>query len=229
MKKVLLEYVNMFAYTVTGLVFGLSFFLIFINFYHMEELSYTKDVASYNTLNKEDIISKVETIKNNINVYNQDSYTGNLNIYGLNTAKLKLESCIEIIESEEMMKYLQLNNIGINDSYNFTISFKNKILNDCLVIQIKSMFNTDTVATLPNFDIIKPYVELNVDTLLDSTNYVQSNIENSDHYYFTTENNRANFFDIVSDSYSNTMNDYQNALDLMVEISNWYKGVVVGG
>lgn len=229
MKKVLLEYANMFAYTVTGLVFGLSFFLIFINFYHMEELSYTKDVASYNTLNKEDIISKVETIKNNINVYNQDSYTGNLNIYGLNTAKLKLESCIEIIESEEMMKYLQLNNIGINDSYNFTISFKNKILNDCLVIQIKSMFNTDTVATLPNFDIIKPYVELNVDTLLDSTNYVQSNIENSDHYYFTTENNRANFFDIVSDSYSNTMNDYQNALDLMVEISNWYKGVVVGG
>lgn len=229
MKKVLLEYANMFAYTVTGLVFGLSFFLIFINFYHMEELSYTKDVASYNALNKENLVSKVETIKNNINVYNQDSYTGNLNIYGLNTVKLKLESCIKIIESEEMMKYLQLNNIGINDSYNFTISFKNKILNDCLVIQIKSMFNTDTVATLPNFDIIKPYVELNVDTLLDSTNYVQSNIENSDHYYFTTENNRANFFDIVSDSYSNTMNDYQNALDLMVEISNWYKGVVVGG
>lgn len=229
MKKVLLEYANMFAYTVTGLVFGLSFFLIFINFYHMEELSYTKDVASYNALNKENLVSKVETIKNNINVYNQDSYTGNLNIYGLNTVKLKLESCIKIIESEEMMKYLQLNNIGINDSYNFTISFKNKILNDCLVIQIKSMFNTDTVATLPNFDIIKPYVELNVDTLLDSINYVQSNIENSDHYYFTTENNRANFFDIVSDSYSNTMNDYQNALDLMVEISNWYKGVVVGG
>ena len=35
MKKVLLEYANVFAYTITGLVFGLSFFLLFINFYHI--------------------------------------------------------------------------------------------------------------------------------------------------------------------------------------------------
>ena len=33
MKKFLLEYANLIAYTITGLIFGLSFFLIFINFY----------------------------------------------------------------------------------------------------------------------------------------------------------------------------------------------------
>lgn len=229
MKKVLLEYANVFAYTITGLVFGLSFFLLFINFYHMQELAETVDVSSYNDTNKATVESKIETIRNNISVYNQSTYTGSLNIYGLNTVQLKLQDCLEILESEDMMKYFELDEIGINDSYNFTLDFKNKILNDCLVMQVKSMFNTDTVAMLPNFNIIKPYVELNLDTLLDSTNYVQSNIENSDHYYFSTETNKANFFNLVDDSYSDVMNSYQNYLDLLVEISNWYRNVVLGG
>lgn len=229
MKKVLLEYANVFAYTITGLVFGLSFFLLFINFYHMQELAETVDVSSYNDTNKATVESKIETIRNNISVYNQSTYTGSLNIYGLNTVQLKLQDCLEILESEDMMKYFELDEIGIKDSYNFTLDFKNKILNDCLVMQVKSMFNTDTVAMLPNFNIIKPYVELNLDTLLDSTNYVQSNIENSDHYYFSTETNKANFFNLVDDSYSDVMNSYQNSLDLLVEISNWYRNVVLGG
>ena len=229
MKKVLLEYANVFAYTITGLIFGLSFFLLFINFYHMQELAETVDVSSYNDTNKVSVESKIETIRNNISVYNQSTYTGSLNIYGLNTVQLKLQDCLEILESDDMMKYFELDEIGIKDSYNFTLNFKNKILNDCLVMQVKSIFNTDTVAMLPNFNIIKPYVELNLDTLLDSTNYVQSNIENSDHYYFSTETNKANFFNLVDDSYSDVMNSYQNSLDLLVEVSNWYRNVVLGG
>ena len=226
MKKVLLEYANVFAYTITGLIFGLAFFLLFINFYHMQELAETVDVSAYNDTNKASVEEKIETIRNNINVYNQSTYNGSLNIYGLNTVQLKLQDCLEIIESEDMMKYFELDEIGINDSYNFTVD---KILNDCLVMQVKSLFNTDTVATLPNFDTIKPYVELDLEALLDSTNYVQSNIENSDHYYFSTETNKANFFNLVDDSYSDIMNSYQNSLDLLVEVSNWYRDIVIGG
>ena len=229
MKEALLEYANTFAYTITGLIFGLAFFLLFINFYHMQELSETYDISTYNDTNKASVEEKVNIIKNNINVYDQSTYKGSLNIYGLNTIKLKLEDCLEIIESEDMMKYFELNEIGINDSYNFTVDFKNKILNDCLVMQVKSLFNTDTVALLPNFNIIKPYVELNLDTLLDSINYVQSNVENSDHYYFSTDTNKTNFFNLIEDSYTDTMNSYQNSLNLLVEVSNWYKGIVLGG
>ena len=229
MKEALLEYANTFAYTITGLIFGLAFFLLFINFYHMQELSETYDISTYNDTNKASVEEKVNIIKNNINVYDQSTYKGSLNIYGLNTIKLKLEDCLEIIESEDMMKYFELDEIGINDSYNFTVDFKNKILNDCLVMQVKSLFNTDTVALLPNFNIIKPYVELNLDTLLDSINYVQSNVENSDHYYFSTNTNKTNFFNLIEDSYTDTMNSYQNSLNLLVEVSNWYKGIVLGG
>ena len=229
MKKILLEYANMFAYAITGLVFGLSFFLLFINFYHMQELSLTVDVTALNDTNKASIQSKIETIKNNISVYDQSTYTGNLNIYALNNAKLKLESCVEVFERDEMMKYLELDQIGIKDAYNFTIDYKNNILNDCLVMQIKSMFSSDVIALLPNYNLIEPYVDNNINILLSSIDYVESNIENSDHYYFTTDNNKNNFFDLVNDSYFDTMKNYQNALDLVVEISNWYRSVVIGG
>ena len=229
MKKIILNYSNMFAYAITGLVFGLSFFLLFINFYHMQELSLTVDVTALNDTNKASIQSKIETIKNNISVYDQSTYTGNLNIYALNNAKLKLESCVEVFERDEMMKYLELDQIGIKDAYNFTIDYKNNILNDCLVMQIKSMFSSDVIALLPNYNLIEPYVDNNINILLSSIDYVESNIENSDHYYFTTDNNKNNFFDLVNDSYSDTMKNYQNALDLVVEISNWYRSVVIGG
>ena len=195
----------------------------------MQELNTKVDMTAYNQNNKALVEEKLETIRNNINVYNQSTYNGSLNIYGLNTVQIKLQNCLEILESKDMMKYFELGEVGINNSYNFSLDFKNKILNDCLVMQIKSLFNTDTVATLPNFNIIKPYVDLDLDTLLGSTDYIQSNIENSDHYYFSTDNNKTNFFDLTEDSYSGVMNNYQNSLDLMVEISNWYRSIVIGG
>ncbi len=229
MKKILLEYINVFAYTIIGLIFGLAFFLLFLNFYHMQELDAKVDVTSYNENNRVKAEEKIATIRNNINVYNQSTYNGTLNIYGLNTVQIKLQNCLEVLESDEMMKYFKLDKIGVEDSYNFSIDFKNRILNDCLVMQIKSIFNTDTVASLPNFSIIRPFADLGIDTLLGTTDYIQSNIENSDHYYFSTTNNKINFFDLAEDSYADVMNSYQSSLDLMVEVSNWYRNVVIGG
>ena len=146
-----------------------------------------------------------------------------------NTAKIKLEECVKALESEELVKYFDQNTVYVKDVYDFSIDFKNIVLNDCLVMQLKSMFSTDTIATLPNYNIIKPYVDLNIDNLLDSSSYVQSNLENVDHYYFSTDINKTNFFDLTEDSYADIMNTYQNSLDLLVEVSNWYRSVVVGG
>ncbi len=229
MKKLLLDYTNILAYTITGLIFGLSFFLLFINFYHMQELNETTDISPYTETNKTTVEEKVTLIRNNISVYSQSTYTGSLDIYALNNIQANLQECTDIIESEDMMKYLRLEKIGIKDSYNFAIAFKNNILNDCLVMQIKSMLNIESVSTLPNFETIKPYIELDIDNLLYSSDYIINNLENSDHYYFTTETNKNNFFNLVEDSYYSIMNSYQNSLDLIVEISNWYKEIVIGG
>ena len=39
MKKILFEYINIFAYVIVGLAFGFSFFLLFLNFYHYKEVN----------------------------------------------------------------------------------------------------------------------------------------------------------------------------------------------
>lgn len=229
MKKILLEYANMIAYTITGFVFGLAFFLLFINFYHMQEINTSVDIANYNTSNKQEIVNKINTIKANISVYDRDNYSGNLNIYALNAVQANLQKSVEILESQEMMKYFDYSDIHLKDAYNFSIDFRNNVLNDCLVMQIKSLVNTDTVNTLPNFTVIKPYLEFDIDSLTDSSTYIQSNLENADHYYFSTDTNKTNFFDLTKDSYTNIVAKYQSALDLLVEFSNWYRSIVVGG
>lgn len=229
MKKILLEYANMIAYTITGLVFGLAFFLLFINFYHMQEINTSVDIANYNTSNKQEIVNKINIIKANISVYDRDNYSGNLNIYALNAVQANLQKSVEILESQEMMKYFDYSDIHLKDAYNFSIDFRNNVLNDCLVMQIKSLVNTDTVNTLPNFTVIKPYLEFDIDSLTDSSTYIQSNLENADHYYFSTDTNKTNFFDLTKDSYTNIVAKYQSTLDLLVEFSNWYRSIVVGG
>ena len=92
MKKLLLEYANTFAYTITGLVFGCAFFLLFINFYHMQELGTTYDVTTFNETNKAEINEKINTIKNNLSVYSQSTYTGDLNIFALNNIQNNLNN-----------------------------------------------------------------------------------------------------------------------------------------
>lgn len=229
MKKLLLEYANLIGYTITGLIFGLSFFLLFINFYHYEEINTTYDASSNVVTNKENINSKISTIKNNISVYNTNNYSGNLNVYGLNSMQLKLQSCVEILESEDMMKYFDINSVQLKDVYNFASDFNNNVLNDCFVMQLKSGFNEDTVSSLPNANIIKPYTDITFENLVSSTDYIISNVENADHYYFSTTNNKDNFFNLTEDSYLSLSFAYQNTLDFLVEVSNWYRMIVVGG
>ena len=65
--------------------------------------------------------------------------------------------------------------------------------------------------------------------LLKSGTYVASNIENADSYYFSNDMNRGNIFNLTKDSYQETMKDYQDTLDLLVEISSWFQREVIGG
>ena len=229
MKKILLEYALMIGYTVTGLVFGVAFFLLFINFYHSQELAYVADVKSINATALEVSKNKIETIRNNLSVYNQNTYSGPYDIYALNTVQLKLQACLDDLESDKVSKYLAMDSIGIQDTYDFIIAIKDTALNDCLVMKVKSLFNNDIIAGLPNYYVIKPYVELDSNSLTGSLDYVQNLLEDTDHYHFSTDTNKKNFFSTVENSYTTGIGKYQLTLDLLVQISEWYKTVVVGG
>lgn len=229
MKKILFEYANIIAYTVTGLIFGLAFFLIFINFYHYQEVNGVVDVKDYNKRNKDLIVDKINTIKSNINVYEQGTYSGSFNIYGLNNTKIKLQKCVEVLESEEIMNQFDKEQIEMKDVYQFTRLLKNEVLNDCLIMQAMSIFKTDSTVDFPNVNNMENLMDLNVNTISSSVNFVQKSLENADHYYFSTDTNKNNFFNLLNDSYYNSVNNYQATVDLLVVISEWYKNIVIGG
>ena len=56
MKKILGEYSQILGYTFTGLVFGLSCFIIFLNFYHFKEVGTTVGKTNYTN----DLYTKVQ-------------------------------------------------------------------------------------------------------------------------------------------------------------------------
>ena len=94
----------MFAYALTGLVFGFSFFLLFLNFYHYKELGTKIDVSSEVVANDQKTKEKLEKIKTNINSYQQNSYQGRNNIYDMNSIQIKLNNCVKVFESDEYLK-----------------------------------------------------------------------------------------------------------------------------
>ena len=53
MKKILFEYINIFAYVIVGLAFGFSFFLLFLNFYHYKEVNTKINVSANVVDNRE--------------------------------------------------------------------------------------------------------------------------------------------------------------------------------
>ncbi len=229
MKKVLLEYANIIGNTVTGLVFGLAFFLLFINFYHAKELAEGADISAFTATNQQNASTKIATIKENSNSYHQNSYGGKESIYDMNAVQLKLNSCVTIFESEEAQKFVNKTQISLKDAYDFNNFYQNTILNDCLIMQMSALTADDGTITIGALSQIKPFIRLTVEQLLSSPSYISNNIKNADSYYYTSDTNRTTIFDLTKDSYFYTMSNYQNTLDLLVEISNWYKGVVLGG
>ena len=60
MKKILFEYINIFAYVIVGLAFGFSFFLLFLNFYHYKEVNTKINVSANVVDNREKTTEKLK-------------------------------------------------------------------------------------------------------------------------------------------------------------------------
>ena len=229
MKKILLEYINVFAYAVVGIVFGFSFFLLFINFYHYKEINETINVKEEMENYKQKTEEKLTKIKDNISLYQQNTYNGRNNIYDMNSIQIKLNSCVKSFESEEYKNLTDKENIEIKDVYKLGKFYQNTILNDCVVLQLSSLADESSSYSITSLSTIRPFLKTNINQLLTSNGYITSNLENADNYYFTNDISKSSIFFLAKDSYSAINKNYQNTLDFLVEISEWYKSEVVGG
>lgn len=227
MKKILIEYSNVIAYTITGLVFGFSFFLLFLNFYHYRDVNMTYQKQDSDRNVEEDLKIKLNQVKINISGFDINTYKGNEDPTSLASVKSRLDICVKKIDTQEFQNILSKNSINIKDIYEMQQFYQVQISNECLVKQLYEISLPDKL-NLSSLKTMAPFLENNINQLLKSTDYVQKVIKNNSSYAFSSETSKIDLYDQTKDSYYTILNSYVSAIDVMYDLSTWYKEVSGG-
>ncbi len=231
MKRILGEYSQILGYTFTGLVFGLSFFILFINFYHYKEVSITVQATDYTREIYSKIQNNLAQVKSNASLYDVNSYAGSENKYELLSIQSRLNLCMNSFEDEKIKEFFDKKTIGISDVYKLESLYQQKVINGCIVKQIYDLTSIEGDAakfTSNSVRTIAPFIKLESNALIKRTGFISSNIKNNSSYYFGNRDARNNIFDLTKDSYYEVLNSYEEASSFLVEISNWYVKVIGG-
>lgn len=211
MRQLLLEYLYIVGYSIVGFVFGISFFLLFINLYHCVEVNgvYKKNNYELNSYKRiEDVLNKI-----NKNIYTNSSNNSN-------SISDKLKTCVNIISDSDTYTLMSKKNITIRDVYMLQQNLQDNIINECLIKQIYPITNKKY-----DNNIINDYnllLKNNIDMLRYRNNYLLDNIKNNSSYYFSSDNFKMNVFDVTKDNYYEVMSLYTDSLDLLYDFSLLY-------
>lgn len=211
MRQLLLEYLYIVGYSIVGFVFGISFFLLFINLYHCVEVNgvYKKNNYELNSYKRiEDVLNKI-----NKNIYTNSSNNSN-------SISDKLKTCVNIISDSDTYTLMSKKNITIRDVYMLQQNLQDNIINECLIKQIYPITNKKY-----DNNIINDYnllLKNNIDMLRYRNNYLLDNVKNNSSYYFSSDNFKMNVFDVTKDNYYEVMSLYTDSLDLLYDFSLLY-------
>lgn len=225
MKNIIIEYFNLIGYSITGIIFGFSFFMLFINFYHYKDVSnvYIKQDSDFK-LNQE-IKNKIVKINENIDSFDINKYNGQENIYSLASIKSRIGVCVSKINTPEFNNILDKKEINIKDVYDMQQFYQINISNECLVKQLYELTSVDSKIQISNLDKITPFMQDNIESLIKSTDYLQKVIKNNSSYSFTSESSKIDLYDSNKDSYYDLLNKYNTAIDFIYDVSLWFKEV----
>ncbi len=228
MKKLLIEYINIVGYIITGLVFALSCFILFVNLYHGKEVSNefvkSEGYIDVYTKNKE----KIEKIKNNASSFNPNFYRGEVDQTDLIAIKSKLDMCASKYEQTKANKIFVKEKINIQDVYQLLNFYQSDIVNDCVTLQIYSMNISSNSARVQSFHYMKPYIVINSKVLMNDLSYVKRVLQNNSSYQFSSDYDKINIFNMTRDSYTKIESSYQNSIDLVYTVSEWFNQIIRG-
>ncbi len=231
MKKFIVDYIHIIAMTLTGLLFGLSFFLLFLNFYHVKEVSYSYTPSESSSITYEKMLSRINTIQNNASVYNQSNYQGSEDAYEMLGIQSKLNNCVKKYQEENLKKLFSKKSYLAKDVFELLNYYQNNILNGCVVLQMYNLVDTDqSTYKSDQLKKVAPFLKLEIDSLLNNgLSYVRSNLKNNDIYYFSNDDSKNTVFELTRDSYQEVLSNYTKTLDFLETFSTWYKDIVLGG
>ena len=226
MKKILNEYIKIIGYTIVGLLFGLSFFLLLTNLYHKNEVNktYVKNDDDLKIISETS--KKLDIINKNISFFELSSYKGSYDLYEMSEIKNKLEICVKNIKNSNINKYLEKKEITLLDVYNLQQSFQIDIANECLIRQIYDL----TITEGENNSVVvnsglTPFLDNNIKQLITTNDYLSKTLKNNSSYHFNSNYSSVNLINPVKDSYYQVVSNYNKSIDFIVDFSNWYNSL----
>ena len=209
MSKKIRNYLGLLAYTITGLIFGFAFFLLFLNIYHMSEVNFkyaksSEEIKAYNDFSGSLTLLKNKIDKINLNDEKQINISNRLN------------RCVESLDNEEFLNYVKKKKIDDLDIYQMKNVFQNEIVDGCLAKQLYAM-TEDT----NNKDIL-PFIKNDIDLLLANMSYLEDNILDNSSYKFSSNFSKTNIYNAKQEGYYQVINSYRRVIDLVNIVSDYY-------
>ena len=225
MKKLFIEYFNLIGFSITGIVFGFTFFLLFINFYHYKDVSsvYIKQDSDFK-MNAE-IQNKLAKINDNISSFDVNKYSGTENVYSLASIKSRINTCVTKINTQEFNEMLEKKEVDIKDVYDMQQFYQINISNECLVKQLYEITSADSKIKINNMDNVSIFMQDNIESLIKSTDYLQKVIKSNSNYSFSSNASKIDLYDTTKDSYYDLLNKYNTSIDYIYDVSLWFKEV----
>lgn len=198
------------SYLIITFIMGLSFFLLFINIYHCNEVNYVyeKDVEEFFVSNE--LKEEVSAISLKLTTVNLENYTDNSNYSLLVDTNDRINKCVSILNSENLYNSLDKEKMNILDIYEFQENYENNIVDECLVKQLYGIVDLGDES-----DIMNNFIKNNIDIILTDVSYVKNNLLNNSSYYFSTNASKNNVFNLYKESYYQIVSSYRKTVNFV--------------
>lgn len=220
--KIIKEFSYVFAFSITGLIFGFSFFLLFSNIYSYKEVNSSYEVQDTEFTTYKEMKQKLNSIREIANSFDSNNYKGQEDLFSMVQVQSKLNTCVDKIDTSSFDKLLTKNKIYIKDNYEMQQYYQSVISDECLVKQLYDL-TTNKNLKLSGLDDSSLFLQNEIDNLIKSTDYIQKEIKSNSSYYFPSTNIKETLYDKTRDSYYSLLNDYKNSIDFVYDIALWYQ------
>ncbi len=221
MIKIINEYKNIIGYTVTGLIFGLAFFIVLLNAYHYQEVNKTFIKTEKDLTFTDELTTNINQINKNIEWFNLNTYNGSFDQYEMSEIKSKISICTNSFNNKESNDLLNKKEVDLLDVYNLNQRYQQNVINECLVRQMYDMSIKEEMSDIlgDNQKFIQTLVEENI----EGTEYLQSTLKNNSSYHFNSDYAMINILNQTKDSYYYIIGNYRSSINLVLVVSEWYK------
>lgn len=220
--KIIKEFSYVFAFSITGLIFGFSFFLLFSNIYSYKEVNSSYEVQDTEFTTYKEMKQKLNSIREIANSFDSNNYKGQEDLFSMVQVQSKLNTCVDKIDTSSFDKLLTKNKIYIKDNYEMQQYYQSVISDECLVKQLYDL-TTNKNLKLNGLDDSSLFLQNEIDNFIKSTDYIQKEIKSNSSYYFPSTNIKETLYDKTRDSYYSLLDDYKNSIDFVYDIALWYQ------